>query len=110
VSLGRIGRTVNKTRIILLLYPLFALASLWFTTALVTEHPPVWRAGEWRSAVIVAVIYGAILWWLLSRARRDRIFDRTLAVGGLVLSLLPFAGAAVSTLFSLWLSWDLKRV
>jgi hypothetical protein len=101
---------VNKTRIILLLYPLFALASLWFTTALVTEHPPVWRAGEWRSGGIAVVIYGAILWWLLSRARRDRIFDRTLAVGGLVLSLLPFAGAAVAALFSLWLSWDLRRV
>src|SRR4051812_26725049 len=101
---------MNKTRSILLLYPLFALVSLWFTTALVTEHPPVWRAGDWRSGGIAAVLYGGILWGLLSRERRDRLFDRTLAVGGLVLSLLPFAGAAVVALFSLWLSWDLRRV
>jgi hypothetical protein len=101
---------VNKTRIILILYPLFALASLWFTKALVTEHLPVWRARDWRSGGIAVVIYCAILVWLLSRARRDRVLDRTLAVGGLVLSLLPFVGAPVATFFSLWLAWDLRRV
>jgi len=84
---------------------LFALASLWFTTALA---PSIHRSGEPESGAVVSSwrLSTAILLCLLSRARRDRI----LAVGGLILSLLPFAGAAFDSIFSLWLSWDLRRV
>jgi len=101
---------MNKTRIILMLYPLFAVASLWFTTALATEHRPVWRTDAWQFFGIAAVLYGIILWMLLARARRDRVFDRVLATLVLIFSLFPFAGAAFATLFGLWLSWDLRRV
>jgi hypothetical protein len=91
------------------MYPLFAIASLWFTSALATEHPPVWRIVEWRMVIIAAGVYGALLWSLSRRAKRDRVLDRSLALGGLVLSLVPFAGAPGAALFGIWLSRDLRR-
>ena len=71
---------MNKTRITLLLYPVFATGSLWFTNALMTEHPPVWRARDWRGVALMALVLWAVLWLLLRRAKRDRLLDLSLAL------------------------------
>lgn len=100
---------MNKTRIVLLLYPPLAMASLTCTNAFMSEHEQVWRARDWRDASIMALAFWTILGLLLRRAKRDRWVDLALASVGALIYAVPFAGVVFSTALGIWLSWDLRK-
>ncbi|NOS69414.1 MAG: hypothetical protein HOP33_05720 [Verrucomicrobia bacterium] len=103
---------MNKTRVILLLYPVFAAFSLWLTLAISSEHQDEWKlkARDFETLGFMAAVFWIVLWLLLRRAKRDKFADRLLATIGLCVYALPWAGVAFGTAFGLWLSWDLRRV
>ena len=107
-----ISTRMNKTRAILLVYPVFAAFSLWFTNAMFSEHGGQWRLKlrDFESLALMAGAFWVVLWVLLRGARRDRSLDCLLAIVGLCVYVLPWAGIVFATGFGLWLSWDLRRV